>query len=358
MRKLSFVLAVLLMCTVIFTGCASKEEKIYDYDLKEYITVGTFPKVKLDEEALQKAIDDAVKSIAEKNKVTTDVTDRAVAKGDTVNIDYVGKIDGKEFTGGSAKGTNLTIGSNKFIAGFEDGLIGWNIGDEKDLNLVFPEDYSNKDIAGKDVVFTVKINSIKTETIPELTDKMIEDLKTDDYKTVAEFLKVHRKENVEDLLWKGFLDSCKVTKYPEKETKELYNKTIETYKAMAINYYGTTLQNLVTGYGYKTLDDFFAETLANSRDTVKEEMAVYYIVREHKIEISDEDYKTLGLEMAKENNYKTLEEYENYVGVEAIKYNIYKDKIVEMAVKANAIDFDSPVETSAADKKQDVTTAA
>ena len=356
MKKLSFVLALLLICSVVFTGCGKKNEKLYDYELKEYVTLGTFPKVKLDEEKLQKAIDDAVKSVAEKHKEKVDVTDRPVAKDDIVNIDYVGKVDGKEFTGGSAKGTDLTIGSNKFIAGFEDGLIGWNIGDEKDLNLTFPENYSSTDLAGKPVVFTVKINSIKKEVIPELTDKMIEELESGEYKTVSEFLKYQREYNVETLLWEEFLKSCSVTKYPEKETKELYNQTIEAYKTMAINYYGTTLENLVLNYGYSTLDSFFAETLANSRNTVKEEMVVYLTVRENKIEISDEEYKTLGLEMAKENKYDSLEAYEDYVGEDIIKYNIYKDKIIEMAIKANAIDLDSPVETSPATEES--TTAA
>ena len=118
-------------------------------------------------------------------------------------------------------------------------------------------------------------------------------------------------------------------------------------------------------YGYKTLDAFFAETLANSRDTVKEEMVIYLTIRENNIEISDDEYNKRGLELAKENNYTTLKDYENYAGVDAIKYNIYKDMIVEMAVKANSIDFNAPVETSANKDKtetsgtpEDGTTAA
>lgn len=89
---------------------------------------------------------------------------KTVESGDVVNIDYVGKIDGEEFSGGSATGQHLEIGSGSFIDGFEDGLIGKNVGETVELNLTFPEDYTNNtDLAGKAVVFTVTINSIDTK---------------------------------------------------------------------------------------------------------------------------------------------------------------------------------------------------
>ena len=103
----------------------------------------------------------------------TKVTDRAVKDGDVVNIDYTGKLKdtGKEFDGGSAKGYDLTIGSKSFIDGFETGLIGKKIGDSVDLDLTFPTSYSSADLAGKEVIFTVKINSISVT--PELTDDLV-----------------------------------------------------------------------------------------------------------------------------------------------------------------------------------------
>ena len=97
--------------------------------------------------------------------------DLLVESGDIVNIDYVGKVDGQEFNGGSATGYHLTIGSGTFIDGFEDGLIGKNVGETVDLNLKFPDNYTNNtDLAGKDVVFTVTVNSISR--VPELTDEV------------------------------------------------------------------------------------------------------------------------------------------------------------------------------------------
>ena len=105
------------------------------------------------------------------------MTDRAVETGDTVNIDYTGYIDGEVFDGGSATGAPLTIGSKRFIEGFEDGLIGAEIGESVTLNLNFPDPYDpNPDLSGVPVVFEVKVNSIGKQIVPELTEDFVKSL--------------------------------------------------------------------------------------------------------------------------------------------------------------------------------------
>ena len=337
MKKLSLVLVLLLICSMVFVGCGKKEEKPYDYDLKEYVTLGEFPNVKYDADAVQKAVDEKVKEVASKHKVTTEVEDRAVKKDDVVNIDYEGKIDGEVFEGGSAKGFDLTIGSGKFIAGFEDGLIGKNKGDVVELNLKFPENYDNSSVAGKDVVFKVTINKISEPTIPPLSDDMVKNENSDDYVTVDEFLAYHRKNEAQTLIWDNYLESCEVIKYPDKETKEYYNATIETYKMMAINYYGQTLTDLVAAFGYASMDDFFSETLLNARKDVREEMIIYQTARANDITISDEEYNAKATELATQNGYETVKEFEETVGEDYIKIEIYKEKIINAALEANGI---------------------
>lgn len=337
MKKLSLVLVLLLICSMVFVGCGKKEEKPYDYDLKEYVTLGEFPNVKYDADAVQKAIDEKVKEVASKHKVTTEVEGRSVKKDDVVNIDYEGKIDGEVFEGGSAKGFDLTIGSGKFIAGFEDGLIGKNKGDVVELNLKFPENYDNSSVAGKDVVFKVTINKISEPTIPPLSDDMVKNENSDDYVTVDEFLAYHRKNEAQTLIWDNYLESCEVIKYPDKETKEYYNATIETYKMMAINYYGKTLSELVSAFGYATMDDFFSETLLNARKDVREEMIIYQTARANDITISDEEYNAKATELATQNGYETVKEFEETVGADYIKIEIYKEKIINKALEANGI---------------------
>ena len=108
------------------------------------------------------------------NTTYNDITDRTTAQsGDVANIDYVGKKDGVEFDGGSAQGYDLELGSGVFIPGFEDGVVGMEVGSTKDIPLTFPDNYGNADLAGADVVFTVTLNALKEATTPELTDEYV-----------------------------------------------------------------------------------------------------------------------------------------------------------------------------------------
>ena len=114
----------------------------------------------------------------ERNKQATEVSveDRAVAEGDTVNLDYAGSVDGVAFAGGTAEGQTLKIGSHTFIPGFEEQMIGMNIGEEKDLNVTFPEKYHSDELAGKAAVFHVKVNSITETQLPALDDDFAKDI--------------------------------------------------------------------------------------------------------------------------------------------------------------------------------------
>ncbi len=107
---------------------------------------------------------------------TIDVDDRAVEDGDTVNLDYAGSVDGVAFAGGTAQGQTLTIGSHQFIPGFEEQMVGMAIGEEKDLNVTFPEQYHSEELAGKAAVFHVKVNSIQKTEMPELDDDFAADV--------------------------------------------------------------------------------------------------------------------------------------------------------------------------------------
>ncbi len=354
MKKLSIVLALLLMCTVVLGSCGTKEETPYDYDLKEYVKLGAFPNVEVDEAAIQKEVDKQVETVASKHKETKEV-DREIKKGDIANIDYVGKIAGEEFEGGSAKGHDLTIGSGSFIAGFEDGLIGKKKGEEVVLKLKFEESYDNADVAGKDVEFTVKINKVSEETIPALTDKMVSELNASDYKTVSEFLDFHRKSAAESMVWENYVASCKVIKYPETETKEYYDQQVSYWDYLA-RMQGYTLEEYALAIGYTTLDELYAGFLVSARSTVKEEMIVYSTVRTHNIKISDEEYKEGALELATENGYPSLEEFEKNATKKSIMFELYRNKIVDYILEENELikDFaDVPVE----DVPEDTTAA-
>ena len=132
---------------------------------------------KIDVEITDKDIDDALVSLQERDMTYEPVENRdSVIEGDVAVIDFEGKKDGVAFEGGTAKGFSLNIGSGQFIPGFEDGVIGMKKGETKDLNLTFPKEYNNAELAGKDVVFTVTVHEIKEKVKPELNDDFARDI--------------------------------------------------------------------------------------------------------------------------------------------------------------------------------------
>ena len=130
-------------------------------------------------------LDQRIASILQANPEITEITDRPAQNGDTVNIDYVGMKDGVAFDGGTAEGYDLELGSDAFIDGFEDGLIGANVGEERSINLTFPEDYGNADLAGQAVVFDVTVNKIEEKKNAILDDAFVQ--RVSDFSTVDEF---------------------------------------------------------------------------------------------------------------------------------------------------------------------------
>lgn len=175
-------------------GETGTEALVYlsDFDLKDYVTLGEYKGIEIaveqPDEISEEYLDAYIKMILSYDAVATEVTGRSVESGDIVNIDYEGKLDGVAFAGGTAKGADLTIGSGSFIDGFEDGIIGMEIGEIRDLNLKFPDSYKNNpDLAGEEVVFTVTLNSISVSEVPELTDEYVAALGIEGCSTAEDF---------------------------------------------------------------------------------------------------------------------------------------------------------------------------
>lgn len=168
-------------------------------DTKQEITLGEYTGIELEavdttvsDEDIQKEMDHARENTALIEDVEDE--DAAVENGDIVLLDFCGKKDGVAFEGGTAENYELTIGSNSFIPGFEEGMIGMKVGEEKDLDLTFPEEYHAADLAGAAVVFTVKVNAIKRKHLAPLDDDFAKDVS--EYDTLDEY-KAHLREDME-----------------------------------------------------------------------------------------------------------------------------------------------------------------
>ena len=156
--------------------------------VKPDVTLGEYKGVSVKKETTavtDEQVDEKIEQERAKQATEQSVEDRPVAEGDTVNLDYAGTGDGVAFAGGTAEGQTLKIGSHTFIPGFEEQMVGMNIGEEKDLNVTFPESYHAEELAGKAAVFHVKVNSITETQLPELDDDFAKDIS--EFDTLAEY---------------------------------------------------------------------------------------------------------------------------------------------------------------------------
>lgn len=306
-RIIPFVLMMCLAVSLGLTGCGS-DNPYSGYDLSEYVKTANYKGLemeKIEVSVSDEEVSTQVEANVEDTKTTEEVKEGTVAKNDTVNIDYEGKIDGETFSGGSAEDTDLTIGSGQFIDGFEDGLIGKPVGSTQTLNLKFPDDYNSSEVAGKDVVFTVTINHIVKETIPEYNDAWVAD--NSDVKTTAEYEQQVRNELYKEKedqaksdaisdLWSQVVESSEVIKYPEDEVNK-YVEEIETqYQAMADNN-GMELKDLWEQYGIESEEEYNTENKETAQAYVKEQMVMYDIAEKEDLSYTDEEEDELRTQL-------------------------------------------------------------
>lgn len=167
--------------------------------VKPEVTLGEYKGVEVEKqntEVLEEEIDAEIFKERESNSRMIDVEDRAVENGDTVNLDFEGFVDGEPFEGGKGEGYPLVIGSNTFIPGFEEQLIGANIDEEKEVNVTFPEDYQAEELKGKAAVFKCKVNRIQKKELPEVDDEFAKDVS--EFDTLEEYKADIRKKLAEE----------------------------------------------------------------------------------------------------------------------------------------------------------------
>ncbi len=309
--------AVVAAAAVIIGVFVANNDKVYDYDLTKYGKFGDYKgmeysieKVSVTDEEVETEINQRLAQAA----TTKTVEEGTVNDGDTVNVAYVGKIDGKTFDGGSSESSDITIGTTPMIDGFTEGLVGHKVGEKVTLNLKFPDDYQNEDVAGKDVVFEVTINSKKVTETPTLDEKFVK--KNSDEKTVAGYKKAVKKELLEKKeesaeqaakqeLWTQIVEKTEVKKYPEKEMK-LANKKAdeweEQYKAQASSY-GMEWEDFLKTM-FQTDEDGFKDIKKSyAKDIVKNEMTLYYIADKENVKVSNKEYKEYLDEILENANY-------------------------------------------------------
>ncbi len=325
-------------------GAAAEAPVKGEYEIDDYITLGDYKGLTVTYTKLEVTdtdVNDRIQEDLEGDATEEEVTGRTVQEGDIANIDYEGLKDGVAFEGGTAKGTDLEIGSGNFIEGFEEGLIGAAIGEERTLNLTFPENYSNSpDLAGKEVVFNVKINAIKASVVPELTEDYVKN--NTDYDTIASYKAAIRKELEEDNE-----ETMKNEKINNLLTTVIDNSKISSYPETLINYYAYEMESYYSQYaamfGYK-LADFLAangmteEKFATEKNSYAEsraaqELALNAIIKAEKMELTEDEYKNGVAELVEQYGYESEEEFFQYATEEQIKESLAWEKVVNFILE-------------------------
>ena len=276
----------------------------------------------------------------EHNSRLITIEDRPVEKGDIATIDFEGFVDGKAFDGGKAEGHELEIGSNTFIPGFKDQVIGMKIDEEKDINVKFPEEYFSKELAGKDATFKVKVHEIKKKELPELDDEFAKDvsefdtlkeLKADIKAKQEEQNKEKAKYETQDAVIKALCEDIKVDIPSGMIEMEVENmlKDIE----QRLSYQGLKLEQYLQMMG-KTAEDMKKEYEPQAIDAIKSRLALEAVVKAEKIKATDKEIEEKMKEMAKNYGKENDEEFMKNENVRNyIKQGIESEKAIDFLVE-------------------------
>ena len=274
----------------------------------------------------------------DKNSRLITVEDRPVEEGDTTVIDFEGFVDGEAFEGGKAEGHELVIGSNTFIPGFVEQIIGMKIEEQKDINVKFPDEYFSKDLAGKEAVFKVKLHEIKKKELPELDDEFakdvsefdtIEELKNSIKEKLEEQNKTRAKFETEEEAIKQVAGNVEVDIPSGMIETEIDNMTKEVEQRLM--YQGLNLNQYLEMIG-KTKEEFRKEYEEQANTSVKNRLIIEEIIKKEKIEPQEEAINNKIKEMAEAYGRKEEELKENENFVKYIEETIKTEEAIKLII--------------------------
>ncbi|MBQ8597828.1 MAG: trigger factor [Lachnospiraceae bacterium] len=354
-KLLAIVLAVASACALVACGDTSDLVYLKDFTASKYAQPGEYMGVELsvsEPTVTDAQVEDYINGQLAYGATFVPVTDRTdVQVGDTVNLDYEGKLDGVAFDGGTAQGASLTIGSGQFIDGFEDGMVGMEIGETRDVEATFPDPYlNNPDLAGKVAVFTVTVNSISVEQPAELNDEFVAGRGLEGVSTVAEYkeyiyeqllaqaqnqFETERVEAAIDIVQ----EASDFKKLPTGMTDRLYNVLYSNMQAYAQMFGIEVSEYVAMVYGIEA--EQAEEEMRNQTELMAQRYVLMASIAEKEgITVTDEELEAAFAEEAAAYGYSDVEAYKAAIDTESYKeYVLYKKvgtMIADNAVLAGA----------------------
>ena len=311
-------------------------------------TVAVYPEVKLGQykgleapkaevKVMAADVNARLKEMADRNSRLVSV-ERAVKKNDTANINFEGFDNGVAFEGGKGENFDLEIGSGSFVPGFEDQLIGMKAGEEKEIDITFPENYT-PELAGKPVVFKVKINEVKAKEVPAIDDEFAKDvsefdtlkeLKADMKKKMTEERKIAAQQAFEDALMKKVADGIEAD-IPEDMVKAQAERMLEGFKQQLASQ-GIPFEQYLQMTGM-TNETFLAQAHQPALDQVRMDLAVEAIVKAEGLEASDEDVENEMKNIAEKYGMDP-ESVKKYLPADQVKEQVIREKVIKVVADA------------------------
>ena len=340
-KRLAALFCATLAASMILVGCqASKGLETDNLKITQYKGVEVSAADK-PEKVTDDDVEQYIQSQLTSSATTTEVTDRAAQKGDTVDIAFVGTIDGEAFDGGSSDSYSLELGSGTMI---EDSIIGHNVGETFVWDGKFPDDYQSTDLAGKACQFTITVNSISEQNVPELTDEWVAN-NSKSSKTVKEYKKEIKKtledqkqEDYDSTLkseaWQAVVDNTTVQKYSKKQQEkidEMKNSLIDSYKSYAESQ-GTDYETYITSSGQYTVESFEQKVEEAAQESEKQTMIAEAIADKEKIKLDDKTYKKMLKEYAKTYGFEDGDAMEKAYSKDTLKEAMLTDLVKDWLV--------------------------
>lgn len=313
-------------------------------------TVGVYPEISVGEykgihavkpvvEVKESDIDTEIEKVRYQNARIETITNRPVIGGDTVNLDYCGTLDGVPFDGGTAENYELKIGSNSFIPGFEEKMQGMFTGEERDLELTFPADYHAEELAGKDVIFHVKVNEIKCQVLPEVDEEFVKDVS--EYDTLAEYresiakdLQVNKEAAAQNEFENNVMEKLVETvegEIPDALADQYIDNQVNNMRS-SLSQYGMEMDSYMQMMG-TTLEAFRESMRPNAEKNAKHMLAMEKIAELEGFDISEEELAK-GYEEMADSYGMEAEDLKEQVSVEMMTQDLKMQKARQFVMDA------------------------
>lgn len=384
MKKKMIVLLAVLCAVSLVGGCGNKKDSgteqedtgdtnVSDvqtgevsYDVEQCVKLGEYKGLELtlgSYEVMDEDVRSDIESTLASYPAYEDTDKTTVEEGDVVNIDYEGLKDGVAFDGGTAQGANLEIGSDSFIDGFEDGLIGKKVGEKVALNLTFPEQYQNEELAGQAVVFNVTINKIVEEkymTYDTVTDEFVADnFISEGYQTVDDMKKGVREKlesnnetnkmtDTQNAVFDKLRETCTVT-LPDGLLDQKIQEYMEQFESNLKNSYNMELADYLSSTG-TTEDDFNAQVHQYIEDSLTNQLIMEAIAKKENIEADEEGFAEYKQGIITDYGYESEDALMEQYGEDYVKNAYVSDKAMQYVIDNAKVTYSStPADDAAAD---------